>query len=131
MVTGIEFLELIYGQLQAVGIVRSKGEFSDRLLGKSPSYMTSMKAKKRVVSHEVIAGLGDNLMTNIAELGPDAAHRETRSVLRRAVAQVNNFLADHAIASEFKPTKPAAPLAQVGRFFVWLRAFAGHPIADQ
>ena len=43
MTQGIEFLELIYGQLHEAGFVRSKGEFSERLLGKSPSYLTSMR----------------------------------------------------------------------------------------
>jgi hypothetical protein len=45
MTHGIEFPEDIYGQLRGAGIISSKGEFSERLLGKSPSYPTSMRAK--------------------------------------------------------------------------------------
>jgi hypothetical protein len=65
MMLGIELLELLYGQLHEAGIIRSKSEFSERLLGKSPSYLTSMRAKQRVISGEVIIGLGDNLMAEI------------------------------------------------------------------
>src|SRR5690606_895615 len=102
MTDGIEFLELIYGQLHEAGIVRSKGEFSERLLGKSPSYLTSMRAKQRAISSKVIVDLGDNLMAEIAERS-DPAHLETRALLRRAVAQVNNYLADQTIPAGILP----------------------------
>lgn len=108
MTDGIEFLELIYGQLHKAGIVRSKGEFSERLLGKSPSYLTSMRAKQRVVSSDVVMGLGDNLMAEIDELGSDPAHAETRALLRRAVAQVNNYLADQTIPTGIAFPEPLA-----------------------
>lgn len=108
---GIEFLELIHGQLRVAEIVRSKGEFSERLLGKSPSYLTSMRAKHRVISSEVIMGLGDNLMVEIAGLGSCTTHAENRAILRRALAQVNNYLADQTVpagvpASEMTPPFP-------------------------
>lgn len=97
MTEGIEFLETIYGQLHEAGTIRSKGEFSERLLGKSPSYLTSMRAKQRVISSAVIMGLGDNLMAEIDDLGSDPTHADTRALLRRAVAQVNYYLADQTI----------------------------------
>lgn len=97
MTTGMELLETVYGQLRAAGVVQSKAEFSEMLLGKSPSYLTSMRAKQRTVSNEVLMGLGDNLMAEIADLGSDLAHTETRAVLRRTVAQVNTYLADQTI----------------------------------
>lgn len=125
MTQGIEFLESIYGQLHEAGIVRSKGEFSERLLGKSPSYLTSMRAKQRVISSEVIMGLGDNLMAEIGELGSDLAQAENRAPLRRAVAQVNNYLADQTIPDGILPmAQPATPSPQPHRFVAWLRILA-------
>lgn len=124
MATGIEFLETIHGQLREVGIVRSKGEYSERLLGKSPSYLTSMRSKQRVISGEVIMGLGDNLMAEIDDLGSDPAHAESRALLRRAVAQVNIYLANQIIPAGIASVEPLTvqkdALATVG-LLRWLR----------
>ncbi len=106
MTEGIEFLERVYGQLHEAGIVRSKGEFSERLLGKSPSYLTSMRAKQRVISSDVVMGLGDNLLAEIDDLSSDQAHAEIRAVLRRAVAQVNYYLADQTVPAGIAFPKP-------------------------
>ena len=99
MTQGIEFLEIIYGQLHEAGIVRSKGDFSERLLGKSPSYLTSMRAKQRVVSSSVVMGLGDNLMVEMRRLGVANHDAELQSKLRRAMAQVNIYLANSHMPS--------------------------------
>ena len=130
MTQGIEFLELIYGQLHGAGIVRSKGDFSERLLGKSPSYLTSMHAKQRVISGEVIMGLGDNLMVEIDKLGLDPAHVETRALLRRAVAQVNNYLADQTIPASLAPMENtrAKSIPPPHRLTAWLRMLVGTPV---
>ncbi|WEJ32835.1 DUF6626 family protein [Devosia sp. SD17-2] len=126
MMLGIEFLELLYGQLHEAGIIRSKSEFSERLLGKSPSYLTSMRAKQRVVSSEVIMVLGDNLVAEIADLATDPAHIEICALLRRAVAQVNNYLADQTIpAGIISMPRIATPLGSRGRLTAWLRMMVG------
>ena len=126
MTQGIEFLEIIYGQLHEAGFIRSKGEFSERLLGKSPSYLTSMRAKQRVISSEVIMGLGDNLMAEIVELGSDPVCVEMRASLRRAIAQVNNYLADQTIpAGIISMPRIATPLGRRGRLTAWLRMMVG------
>ena len=128
MTQGIEFLETIYGQLHEVGIVRSKGEFSERLLGKSPSYLTSMRAKQRVISGAVVMGLGDNLMAEIAELGSDPAHTENCALLRRAAAQVNNYLADQTIPAGIALRGPIAgekTLMRTSGVLNWFRALLG------
>lgn len=125
MTQGIEFLELIYGQLHEAGFVRSKGEFSERLLGKSPSYLTSMRAKQRGISGEVIMGLGDTLLAEIDELGSDPANAEIRAVLRRAVAQVNNYLADQTIPTGIAFSEPLAgekTLRRTNGILNWFRA---------
>jgi len=125
MTQGIEFLELIYGQLHEAGIVRSKGEFSERLLGKSPSYLTSMRAKQRGISGEVIMGLGDALLVEIDDRGSNPANGEICALLRRAVAQVNNYLADQTIpAGILAAPEPAKPSRQPCRF-AWLRMLMG------
>lgn len=125
MTQGIEFLETIYEQLHEAGIVRSKGEFSERLLDKSPSYLTSMRAKRRTISGKIIMGLGDNLMAEIVELGSDPSHAKIRAVLRRAVAQVNNYLADQTIPAGIALSEPMAGQKAVRRakgLLGWLRA---------
>ncbi|KKB76496.1 hypothetical protein VW35_17010 [Devosia soli] len=125
MTQGIEFLEVIYEQLHEAGIIRSKGEFSERLLGKSPSYLTSMRARKRVISGEVIMGLGDRLMAEIAELGSDPSHAQIRSELRRAVAWVNYHLADQTIPDGIVPwEQPTAKSPQAPKPMAWLRVLA-------
>jgi hypothetical protein len=128
MTQGIELLEIIYGQLHEAGIVRSKGEFSERLLGKSPSYLTSMRAKQRVISSAIIMGLGDALLAEIDILGSDPADGNIRAVLRRTVAQVNNYLADQTIPAETALQRPLAgenTLRRTNGVVNWLRALVG------
>lgn len=128
MTKGIEFLERVYEQLHEAGIVRSKGDFSKRLLGKSPSYLTSMRAKQRVISSEVVMGLGDALLAEIDTLGSATAHGKIRAVLRRAVAQVNNYLADQTIPAGIALQRPLAgekTLRQTNGVVGWLRALVG------
>ena len=128
MTQGIEFLELIYGQLYEAGITRSKGEFSERLLGKSPSYLTSMRAKQRAISSEVIVDLGDNLMAEINSFGSDPADAEIYAVLRRAVGQVNNYLADQTIPEGIAFSRPLAADKAPRRtngLLTWIRALVG------
>ena len=127
MTRGIEFLEIIYGQLHEAGIVRSKGEFSERLLGKSPSYLTSMRAKQRVISSEVIMGLGENLLAEIDDLGADTAHAEIRAVLRRAVARVNNYLADQTIPTTIVLNANLNLPRRPSRLCAWLQSLFGNP----
>lgn len=128
MTEGIEFLERVYEQLHKAGIIRSKGEFSERLLGKSPSYLTSMRAKQRGISSAVIMGLGDNLMAEITELGSDPADVEIRALLRRAVAQVNNYLADQTIPAGIIPmSRTPTPSERPHRLTKWLRMLVGIP----
>ena len=57
MVSDIEFLEAVCERMQQVGLVQSKAEFSTRMLGKGPSYLTSMSARDRHVPEEVIVFL--------------------------------------------------------------------------
>lgn len=109
MTQGIEFLEIIYEQLHEAGIVRSKGEFSQRLLGKSPSYLTSMRAKQRVVSSSVVMGLGDNLMVEMRRLSVSNSDAELQSKLRRAMAEVNLYLAESHMPAGLVVTDIAEP----------------------
>jgi len=61
MVNDIEFLEAVCERMQQVGLVQSKAEFSTRMLGKGPSYLTSMSARDRQVPEEVVAFLTGQL----------------------------------------------------------------------
>lgn len=65
MISNIEFLEAVCERMQQGGLVQSKAEFSTRMLGKGPSYLTSMSSRGRQVSEEVIAFLSDQLTADI------------------------------------------------------------------
>ncbi|MCW8282624.1 hypothetical protein K7A42_17140 [Agrobacterium sp. InxBP2] len=54
MGSDIELLEAVCERMQQVGLVQSKAEFSTRMLGKGPSYLTSMSARDRQVPEEVM-----------------------------------------------------------------------------
>ncbi len=65
MGSDIEFLEAICERMQEVGLVQSKADFSTRMLGKGPSYLTSMSARDRKVPDEVMAFLIDQVTADI------------------------------------------------------------------
>lgn len=67
MVSDIEFLEAVCDRMQQVGLVQSKAEFSRTMLGKGPSYLTSMSARDRKVSDEVVASLTRKLQKDVAD----------------------------------------------------------------
>ncbi len=65
MVSDIELLETVCERMQQVGLVQSKADFSTRMLGKGPSYLTSMSARDRQVPEEVVAFLSDQLTVDV------------------------------------------------------------------
>ncbi|WKL20198.1 hypothetical protein QYR00_14215 [Agrobacterium tumefaciens] len=67
MRSDIEFLEAVCERMQQVGLVQSKAEFSTRMLGKGPSYLTSMSARDRKVPDEVMAFLIDQVTADIED----------------------------------------------------------------
>ena len=67
MATDMEILEALCERMQQVGLVASKSDFSTRMLGKEPSYLTSMKARDRQVPKDVIAHLIQRLEDDIAD----------------------------------------------------------------
>ena len=67
MVSDIEFLESMCERMQQVGLVESKTAFSTHMLGKGPSYLTSMKARDRHVPDEVMASFRQRLEDDIAD----------------------------------------------------------------
>lgn len=84
-----------------------------------------MRARRRTISGKIIMGLGGNLMAEIVELGPDPSHAKIRAVLRRDVAQVNNYLADQTIPAGIALSEPVAGQKAVRRakgLLGWLRA---------
>lgn len=50
----LEMLERAYQTLQGQGLTTSKAAFSEKWLGRAPSYLTSMRARNRQVSPEVL-----------------------------------------------------------------------------
>lgn len=67
MVSDIEILEAACERMQQVGLVQSKADFSTRMLGKRPSYLTSMSARDRKVPEEVMAFLIDQVTADIED----------------------------------------------------------------
>ena len=96
MVSGIELLTKIYEQLFAIGAVATKAEFSIEFLGKSPSYMTSMRARDRAVPDEVLETLENSMLAEIRRTAKsDDAEIQAYNVgLRRIHAKVELHRAD-------------------------------------
>ncbi len=81
MVHDIEFLEEVYERMHRAGLVQSKVEFSTRMLGKGPSYLTSMSARGRNVPEEVVAHLRETIVGDIN--GIEIKATELEEQLRR------------------------------------------------
>lgn len=112
MATGLDLLEHVFHQLHAAGLVGSKAEFSSRLLGRSTGYLTSMRTRQRKASTETIMALDAALRSEVR-----ARHRdqdvEDRIVLRRAMAEVAEFLGNYPLSvllrgAEAFPERPRA-----------------------
>lgn len=67
MISDIEFLEAVCERMQQVGLVQTKADFSARMLGKGPSYLTSMSARERKVPDEVMTHLIERLQSSTLE----------------------------------------------------------------
>lgn len=96
MVSGIELLTKTYEQLASIGTVATKAEFSTVFLGKSRSYMTSMQARDRAVSDEVLETLESALLSEIRRTAKseDAEIQAYNVGLRRIHAKVELHRAD-------------------------------------
>jgi len=81
MTHDITFLEKVYERMHQAGLVQSKVEFSTHMLGKGPSYLTSMSARDRNVPQEVIAHLHERLDGDIGNI--DIKATELEEQLRR------------------------------------------------
>jgi len=85
-----------FHQLNEAGLVGSKAEFSSRLLGKSPGYLTSMRARRRKVSAEAIMALDVALRAEVRTRSRDH-DIEDRIALRHAMADVAEFLGNYPL----------------------------------
>lgn len=81
MVSNIEFLEAICERMQQVGLIESKASFSSRMLGKGPSYLTSMSTRGRHVPEDVLVVLEQHLECDLADSEEKLV--ELREELRR------------------------------------------------
>jgi hypothetical protein len=96
VVSGIELLTKTYEQLSAIGAVATKAEFSCRFLGKSPSYMTSMQARDRAISDEVMETLENTMLAEIRRTAKSGniAGEALNMGLRRIHAKIEMYRAD-------------------------------------
>lgn len=67
MARDIEFLETVCERMQQLGLVESKADFSVKMLGKRPSYLTSMSARERNVPDEVMLELAARMTIDIED----------------------------------------------------------------
>jgi hypothetical protein len=81
----IEFLEHIFDQMKEAGLIETKAEFSQMLLGKGPSYLTS--ARERIVPIEVLDYMSLRLLDRAD--GARATIKEREAELCRAPADVH------------------------------------------
>lgn len=81
MTHDIAFLEQVYERMHQAGMVESKAGFSMCILGKGPSYLTSMSARDRNVPEEVIVHLRERIENDSNGLAIKAAELEEQ--LRR------------------------------------------------
>lgn len=62
----IEILDQAFVLTQLLGLAKTKAEFSEKLLGKGASYLSSMSARDRCPSRDVLLVLEDKLLTLLA-----------------------------------------------------------------
>ncbi len=65
----LEMLERAYRSLQGQGLTTSKAAFSEKWLGRAPSYLSSMRARNRHVSPEVLDFLYQQLERYVVRFG--------------------------------------------------------------
>ncbi|MDQ0456964.1 DUF6626 family protein [Rhizobium paknamense] len=114
----IELLETLYQRLSEAGLVQSKVEFSTQLLGKGPSYLTSMSARERHVPEAVFHALLERLELDqesadhrIKELEAEHLRCRAQQYQRKLVAQLM-----HERLSADKPTQGICARAWLSTF---------------
>lgn len=114
----IELLETLYQRLSEAGLVRSKVEFSTELLGKGPSYLTSMSARERHVPEAVFHTLLEHL-----ELDQKSAECRIKELeaehLRCRAEQYQRKLVAHLLHERLSADKPTQGMCARA----WLSAF--------
>ncbi|WP_370675559.1 DUF6626 family protein [Pleomorphomonas sp. PLEO] len=100
--SGLDLLEQIYQQLHGAGLIGTKAEFSERLMGKSRSYLTSMRARKRHVSSDVLLTLDGALRAEI-RARPKDQEVVDRITLRRALSEIDTFLRSYPAVDSIGP----------------------------
>ena len=129
MVSDIELLEAVCERMQQVGLVQSKAEFSTRMLGKGPSYLTSMSARDRKVPDEVMAFFESQLQADIADdentiadLSSQLAQRERsrahRADLQNWIMRHRVFATDSAFAAGIRASVKSPSIQQ--KLIAWL-----------
>lgn len=133
MVSDIDFLESVCERMQQVGLVESKTVFSTRMLGKGPSYLTSMKARDRHVPDEVMElfrqRLDDDIEdadTTIAALHERLAQIERQQKHRADLLhQVEVRRTGHVHAMQDQPSCRSSTQGWVIRWLVGARQRVG------
>jgi hypothetical protein len=109
----LEFLKTVCSAMQARGLVSSMADFSTRMLGRSPSYLSSMVARNRRVNDRTISDLKRKIQACI----------ETPNLLQPNAP--SDLLAIYVMMSAFEPSDDAVP-ASVARSMKSPSGMAGY-----
>ena len=109
MARDIEFLETVCERMQQLGLVESKADFSVKMLGKGPSYLTSMSARERNVPDEVMIELATRMMIDIED-DEAAVFLLSEQCEQRQRVQLHRTEMLGWIEAHRRATSPPAPL---------------------
>lgn len=112
MGSDIEFLEHIFDQMKEAGLVETKGEFSQSLLGKSASYLTSMAARDRTVPTEVLDYMSLRLLDRAERSATEISEMDAKLCGARARADREADICEQFEA--FRRRKPTMGLGGGG-----------------
>ena len=89
----------VYENIRSVGLVRSKADFSSQWLGQGGSYLTSMQARSRQPSDEVVAALASRLShAAMRQLDAGASNHDDRN---RLIALGAALVSIHACSTSY------------------------------
>lgn len=112
MISDIAFLERIFVQMQQAGLVETKSDFSQRLLGKGASYLTSMAARERNVPMEVLDQMSSQMFEHA--VATNAAITEMEQALSQMMARAHHEVAIRTQFEEHRRRRLAADLPGTG-----------------
>lgn len=128
--TGIDFVVEICSLMQRYGLTTTQAQFSVQMLGKRPSYLSSMRARNLVPSHGVINELSVRVSQRIAlfEQNPhlgapyaavlNATYQRLKTIQNMVESQLDSGVQPdvqsmHRLRDGFGSTGPTPPISSI------------------